>query len=693
MRRIRKTMFNINAVIRSDFKRIGRSVVGFIFIMGLALLPCLYSWFNIISNWDPYGSKSTSNIKIAVVSEDTGTDMLGLNLNVGDSVVEGLHSNTTIGWQFPDTKDDALEGVYSGKYYAALIVPKNFTEDLMGFMHGDYSKPAIVYYENEKRNIIAPKITQKAKTAVQESVNSTFLTTLAEKLTNIGSILGSSGVTVDDVLDNFSNNLDNAESNLKSAIAITDSLMSVSQSAKTMIDSANNTLPKVNSMLDNTQTALSNAQDRLKTGKEDVIYMDDAIKNGEAQLKKNLDQLDNTVGTTFYDLNSINSALGITNPTAAVNGLNTAISVVNGTTPTNTLTQEEYDALNSLYRDTRLQIISSIGTYDQLVQDSQVGSNLVDTISNLQDTVSNLQNLTTMASGNVSDASGTLSAYSQALSQANGSLAGTRKNLNDLLSIVQNLNNAIDQFRSSPNYKQLMDALKLDSGALVDYLSSPVNLETVQLFAIKDYGSAASPFYTILTLWVGGLFNVVIIKSDIKPTRDLPVLTKWEGFWGRYFIVFAIGQLTAIVTGLGNLYYLGVQCYHPLLYMLALIVCDFTITFINYCLVYAFGAAGLAISVIMMCVQVGGSGGTYPVEVLPQIFQDMYNYMPFKYGMNALREVIGGMFDHTYIKCIGALLLYIPIFLPIAFLGKIVASPLIKVLIKGMRKAKIMEET
>ena len=172
-----------------------------------------------------------------------------------------------------------------------------------------------------------------------------------------------------------------------------------------------------------------------------------------------------------------------------------------------------------------------------------------------------------------------------------------------------------------------MDALKLDSGALVNYLSSPVNLETVQLFAIKDYGSAASPFYTILSLWVGGLFNVVIIKTEVKPYYDLPKLTKWEGFWGRYFIVFAIGQMTALITGLGNLFYLGVQCYHPFLYMLALFVTDFAITFLNYALVYAFDVAGLAISVILMCIQVGGSGGTYPVEVLPKIFQDLYRYM------------------------------------------------------------------
>jgi len=685
-------MYNIGAVIRSDSKRIGRSVVGFIFIMGLALLPCLYSWFNIISNWDPYGSASTSNIKIAVVTEDVGVNMLGLNLNIGDSVVEGLHSNTTIGWQFPADKDTALEGVYSGKYYAALVVPENFTEDLMGFMHGEYSKPAIIYYENDKKNIIAPKITGKAKTAVQETVNSTFITTLAEKLANIGSVISNSGVTVDDVLDNFTGGLDNIESNLRSAIAITDSLISVSQSAQSMLNATNSALPKVSNMLDSAQTSLSNTQDRLKTGKEDVVYMDDAIKNGEAQLKKNLDQLDSTVGTTFYDLNSINSALGITNPTQTVNNLNNAINAVNGTTPTNTLTQQEYDALNALYRDTRLQIISSVGNYDKLIQNSQIGTNLVSAISDLQDTVTNLQALTGMADGNLTGMQGVLSSYSNALGQTIGSMYGTRENLNDLLTIANNLSNAINDFRNSPNYEMLMNALKLDSGALVKYLSSPVNLETVQLFAIKDYGSAASPFYTILTLWVGGLFNVVIMKTEIKPSRDLPVLTKWEGFWGRYFLIFAIGQLTAMVTGLGNLYYLGVQCYHPLLYLLALFVADFCITFINYCLVYAFGAAGLAISVIMMCIQVGGSGGTYPVEVLPQIFQDLYRYMPFKYGMNALREVIGGMYDHTYRNCLLTLLLYIPIFLPIAFGGRLLAKPLINLLNKGMKKAKIMAE-
>ena len=253
MKTIRKTLYNIGAVIRSDFRRIGTSVVGFIIIMGLALLPCLYSWFNIISNWDPYGPDSTKNIKIAVVSVDEGYDMLGLNLNVGDSVLEGLKSNKTIGWQFPDTQDEALDGVYSGKYYAALIVPESFTQDLMGFIHGKYDKPHIVYYENEKKNIIAPKITQKAKSTVQETVNATFVTTLAEKLTNIGSIINSSGITVDDIMDGLTGGLDTMESNLKSAISIVDSMIAVSDSAASIMNAASGVLPNVNNMLTSTQ--------------------------------------------------------------------------------------------------------------------------------------------------------------------------------------------------------------------------------------------------------------------------------------------------------------------------------------------------------------------------------------------------------------------------------------------------------
>lgn len=116
-------MRKVFSVFRSDWRRLTASVVTVVVIIGLCLVPCLYAWFNIFSNWDPYGTSATSNIHIAVASEDEGRDILGVKLNIGDMVIDALHSNDQMGWQFLDTREEALAGVESGEYYAALILP------------------------------------------------------------------------------------------------------------------------------------------------------------------------------------------------------------------------------------------------------------------------------------------------------------------------------------------------------------------------------------------------------------------------------------------------------------------------------------------------------------------------------------------------------------------------------------------
>ena len=160
-------MKNIFGIFRADFRRISNSVVASVVIIGLCLVPCLYAWFNILSNWDPYGEASTSNIKVAVANEDRGAKLMGMELNIGTLVMDGLAANHQLGWVFVDDRQQALEGVYSGDYYAALIVSKDFTRDFISLLDNDLRHPQIEYYENEKKNAIAPKITNKAKTAVQ----------------------------------------------------------------------------------------------------------------------------------------------------------------------------------------------------------------------------------------------------------------------------------------------------------------------------------------------------------------------------------------------------------------------------------------------------------------------------------------------------------------------------------------------
>ena len=120
-------MLNIFRIFISDFKRIKTNVVAVVIVIGLSILPCLYAWFNILSNWSPYGPDATSNIKVAVASDDKGITIDDTEFNMGETVIEGLEANTTIGWVFTDTTEEAIDGVYSGDYYAALIMPEDFT--------------------------------------------------------------------------------------------------------------------------------------------------------------------------------------------------------------------------------------------------------------------------------------------------------------------------------------------------------------------------------------------------------------------------------------------------------------------------------------------------------------------------------------------------------------------------------------
>lgn len=182
-------MGNIIKIMVRDLKSIRTNVVAMVILMGLSVIPSLYAWFNIHSNWDPYSESATSNLQIAVCSEDQGIQLGNLTLAVGDSVINALHENTTIGWVFPEDERTALNGVYSGKFYAALVIPEDFTKSIAGIIDGKLEGGRIVYYENDKKNAIATKITGKARTAVETQVNRTVFSTITEIAAKLGSIL------------------------------------------------------------------------------------------------------------------------------------------------------------------------------------------------------------------------------------------------------------------------------------------------------------------------------------------------------------------------------------------------------------------------------------------------------------------------------------------------------------------------
>ena len=121
-----------------------------IVIVGMAFVPALYAWFNIVGFWDPYSQ--TSHIRVAVANEDEGAtkDQIG-TVNVGAMLETQLKGNDQLGWHFVSAQEARAE-VERGDSYAAFVIPASFSRDLTGIVDGTYVKPNIQYYVNEKNN-------------------------------------------------------------------------------------------------------------------------------------------------------------------------------------------------------------------------------------------------------------------------------------------------------------------------------------------------------------------------------------------------------------------------------------------------------------------------------------------------------------------------------------------------------------
>ena len=701
-------MKNIFRIFYRDFKRVSTNVVAVVIVIGLSIIPSLYAWFNILSNWDPYGPESTSNLKIAVYSADEGIDMGGLSLNIGDSVIDALKANQTMGWQFTDTMDEATDGVYSSEYYAALIIPEDFSEKMISFLNGEVQNPQIIYHENEKKNAIAPKITSKAKTAVQEQVNATFVSTLAEVMLKVNDVMVENGMDSGSMMNLFLTQLNDLSGDLDSYIALLNSFVSITNSASSLIDTTQVMLPNLNTMVDDGSNTVNTMQGALNSGSlnasalAEVISANlntaaDSLDNINTLIQNALDQLDN-----YGDLSSggLQSAINmmplirqlfensvadwkddesvsgqIAEIEAQLDKIETDLnSVQNNVTDLNTAKDTLNTEISTEITSCKTEINALKDTFDYSVK-----GQLETTIQSMQGSLNQTQAILNGVDGDFDEVSEVLDAYSETLDKGNESLSDSLAAAQEMKTGLDSVITSLSALEISHQYQALMKILETDPTLLGDFLSSPVNMETKEIYPISNYGSAMSPFYTVLALWVGALILVAIIHVKVLPDEKIPDAKPYQKFFGRYITFFLIGQVQALITALGDLFYIKIQCHNPFLFWLACACCSFVFTLFMYALTVAFENVGEALAVVIMVIQVAGAGGSFPIEVLPAIYQRIYRFFPFPYGMDALRETIGGMYGMTYWKCIGILGIYIIISL---LIGLVIAIPFRKLNMK-----------
>ena len=284
-------MRTILSIFRSDIGSLSRRFFALAIIVAISVLPALYAWVNIFANANPYAN--TGEIQIAVASLDPGLDLEdGTHINMAEEVAEDLKTSDKIGWQFPESADEAIEGVKSGKYYAAVVFEDNFTYNMYHFEQALLDNRApLTYYENQKRNAIAPKITETAVTNLQQSIKTTYLETvfgfIFDETNDIADEL-SEDDTSDDVIARLKDLRDTLRAYDSSISAFTDKSANIHsgiKDAKKKLSSASKTAGK----------SASDAEKDLTKAKKTLEVLKKILVNRETRIEKERASLEEVV--------------------------------------------------------------------------------------------------------------------------------------------------------------------------------------------------------------------------------------------------------------------------------------------------------------------------------------------------------------------------------------------------------------
>ena len=708
-------MKNIVRIFRDDLKDIFTNLSVVIVIIALAILPSLYAWFNIKASWDPYGN--TSNIAVAVVNNDEGAILLDKNLNVGDQLIDKLKDNNSLGWKFVSSKE-AKKGVETGKYYASIEIPKNFSKNIISVLSKKVEKANINYTVNEKINAIAPKITDKGASTIQSQVNQTVIKTASEA---VFKILNESGISLEENLpmltrienslievqgkfnkiDNILNTATEASTQIgEIAKLLQDDMPQIENTLKNSIDLSSD----VKNFLGNTKSSLNNILPTIKndlqiintvssSASSNVGDLINAINNGyenAPELVKslydkvnNLSSLASTLENFLTKLDKImpGSSLGntiesiqfIKNKLDSVNSILTKIQdqINNGQKPS-------LDNLNGIL--TVLNDVNSI-TGDIINNfDSKIASPINDIFNKGMSVSGDVITVLENAEDKLPKINTVLGTAINFTGDADEAIAYIKSKLPEAKAALDKLVNAMSIVNNSEDMNELISFLKNDVIEQANFLAEPVTLVTKSLYPMKNYGSAMTPFYTVLSLWVG-----VVLLTSLLSTEVHGEYKTYEIYFGRGLTFLSIALVQGLIVSVGDIYLLGVSVTNPILFIGLSLLISLVFTFIVYSLVSVFGNIGKSLAVILLVIQVAGSGGTFPIQVTPKFFQNVNPFLPFTYGIRSLREAVAGVYLPNLQKDIMVLLIFLVISI---ILNVILKEPLNKILFKFTEKFK-----
>lgn len=688
----------VHEILYKDCQEVMKNRLITIIVVALMIFPSLYAWFNIEAFWDPYGN--TKNLSVAIVNQDKDYEFKNQKLNFGNDIVKNLKENRSLDWNFVNSKT-AVEGLNTGRYYAILTIPKDFTKSLMSVTQVDVRKARIIYTTNEKTNAIAEKITDQGANKLQAKISNHLIQVISK--TSLGAMGGISNMT-DDItpkltemkkslqrLDAQLVNSKKLAENNKNMIGDLDKSLASSKASLDAIKRTMNSAKKINddigSMATDATSGIQNSSVSLKSALRDVSRILESSVNlaqslnsigdkGAQQavisignIKDKIDQAAirvNNISQVLNDINVVNSNVlnnAVTRLNNEYRSLTDASSrlagIIDQVNSTSSLTYSQVQDIVNIVADSNKGINDIISDFDDLVTRplSRVNGNvstitgdirsMVDSTGQLYPSVNNFINTASTLNGRVGS-----------------SITILESSIDILRGQVSDSIKMIDEIQNNKDLKAFNNVIKSNILERADFIKNPVEIKEEKLYKMANYGSSMAPFYSVLAAWVG-----VIILSTILSTEPSKQYRSIDRYLGRLLFFLILSLIQSIIISTGDLLLLGVTAKEPVLFILILMLCSIAFCILIFTLVSCFKTLGKGIAMFLLVIQIGGSGGTFPVQMTPTFFRTINSVIPFTYGINACREAIGGVYMQNLLGDIGALLLFaiIPLIFGIMF--------------------------
>ncbi|MBV4421625.1 YhgE/Pip domain-containing protein [Clostridium tyrobutyricum] len=708
-------------ILKRDIKNIVRSLPVLITIIVFCFLPSCYALVNIKASWDPYSESNTSRLPIAVVNKDEGGSIEGKNINVGNSIIDELKRNKSINWVIIDEWQGNY-GLNTGKYYALIEIPENFSSKLLTLATSNPEKPNIIYRSNEKLNAAATKITSQAKDTLADQIKSSFVKIsnkeALEQMNSVGKKISDNKPEILQLKDSLTDSITTINDTKKYLAEVNDN----SKGMQNYLNSVKNDIPKLSKQIDSlqdivnhgkslaqsTKQTISSAQNNLSSGINEI-----QSQNTQAQsLLSNLENMNSqfvnnaAANTNIDQLNSINNStiqkidnnLKILNTINDILPNNGAVELINALTNMKSSIQTENSNLAELR-----QLVNNNGSKDSINSIINQLSEIGNTVSSNSVAASNaFYSGTTQALNNMnSNIDMSLNSYDDILNSTKSiipqlnSLANAGTSISEIsISQVNNisknlgniqgkLNKLSDKMKmiNEKNLDHIIEIMEKNPDQISNLLSSPVELKNVQLYNLGLFGYGVTPFYTTLSIWVGVLLLSLILTLKCRKFEDGTKINMLQEYFGKLLLFICISFIQTTITLIGEFLLLGIRPASILGMILVAFAADITFCIIIYTCIFVFGNTGKGLSTVLMIFQIFGTGGIYPLEIISRRLAAMAPFLPFTYSVNGFREAIAGPSWHHLFKMLGMLGCFSGLFL--------IVSPLKRVFNKQIQKMEI----